>query len=45
VNENNITINLADMNKNYAVDTTGKNFRVEVYNNDKFCTMLMVHFK
>jgi hypothetical protein len=44
-NENNITINLADMNKNYAVDTTGKNFRVEVYNNDKFCTMLMVHFK
>ena len=44
-NENNISISLSQMNKKYSVDKDHKDFRVEVYNEDKFCSMVMVHFK
>ena len=43
--ESGITISYKDLNKKYAIDKHGKVFRVEFYKNNKFCSMIMVHFK
>jgi hypothetical protein len=43
--ESNITISLNDLNKNYSVDKAHRVYRVEFYNKDEFCSMVMVHFK
>jgi len=43
--ESDIEISYKDLNKKYAVDRDGKVFRVEFYKNNKFCSMIMVHFK
>ncbi|WP_457745248.1 M99 family carboxypeptidase catalytic domain-containing protein [Sulfurimonas sp.] len=45
VDESNIKISYKDLNKRYSVDKNNKIFRVEFYNNNEFCSMLMVHFK
>jgi len=43
--ESNITISLKDFVKKYSVDKTNKRYRIEFYNDDGFCSMLMVNFK
>lgn len=43
--ESDITISLKDLDKRFSVDKNNKIYRVEFYNNDEFCSMLMVHFK
>ncbi|HIP20520.1 MAG TPA: hypothetical protein EYG70_05300 [Sulfurimonas sp.] len=45
IDESNISISLENLNKNYSVDTNHKVYRVEFYKKEKFCSMLMVHFK
>jgi hypothetical protein len=45
IDESDITINLSNLNKNYAVDKENKVYRVEFYKKDEFCSMYMVHFK
>jgi len=43
--ESNVTISLTNLNKKYSVDKAHKVYRVEFYNKDEFCSMVMVHFK
>ncbi len=45
VDESNIKISLKNLNKKYAIDNNNKIYRVEFYKNNKFCSMLLVHFK
>lgn len=45
IDESNVTISLANLNKNYSVDKQHKVYRVEFYKKEEFCSMLMVHFK
>jgi len=45
IDESNIKISYKDLNKRYSVDKHKRTFRVEFYNNNEFCSMLMVHFK
>ncbi|SFV63838.1 putative periplasmic protein [hydrothermal vent metagenome] len=45
IDESDVTISLANLNKNYSVDKRHKIYRVEFYKKEKFCSMLMVHFK
>jgi len=44
-NESNLTIRLQDLDKRYSIDRARKTYRIEFYNQDKFCSMLMVQFK
>jgi hypothetical protein len=44
-NESNINIKYRDLNQRYSVDKDKKVYRVEFYNKNKFCSMIMVHFK
>ena len=43
--ESNILISEHNLNRKYAVDKAGKTFRIEFYNKNKFCSMVMVKFK
>ena len=43
--ESDIRISLKNLNKRFAVDKSNKVYRIEFYNDDKFCSMLTVHFK
>ena len=43
--ESDRTISLKKLNKRYSVDKSHKVYRVEFYKKDKFCSMVMVHFK
>jgi hypothetical protein len=45
VDESEINISKRDLNKRFSIDKNNKLYRVEFYNNDEFCSMLMVHFK
>ncbi|PHQ57102.1 MAG: hypothetical protein COA30_00215 [Sulfurimonas sp.] len=45
IDESDVTISLKNLNKNYSVDKQHKVYRVEFYKKEKFCSMLMVHFK
>ncbi|ADN08920.1 M99 family carboxypeptidase catalytic domain-containing protein [Sulfurimonas autotrophica] len=40
-----IDISLNNLNKKYSIDNTNKTYRIEIYDNDEFCSMLLVHFK
>ncbi|MBN2815677.1 MAG: succinylglutamate desuccinylase/aspartoacylase family protein [Campylobacterales bacterium] len=44
-NESGLKVSLKDLDKKFAIDKDNKIFRVEFYNNDEFCSMLLVHFK
>ena len=43
--ESNVSISLRNLNKNYSVDKEHKVYRVEFYDKDEFCSMIMAHFK
>ena len=43
--ESQIPISLKNLNKYYSIDNNNKIYRIEFYNNDEFCSMLLVHFK
>ena len=43
--ESGILISRKDLGTRYAVDRTNTTYRIEFYNNDGFCSMLMVKFK
>ena len=45
LSESAIDINYKALDKNFSVDKSHKVYRVEFYKDDKFCFMLMVHFK
>jgi len=45
VDESNLRISLKDLSKRYAIDKTNKSYRIEFYQGDKFCSMLIVKFK
>jgi hypothetical protein len=44
-NESGIKINSKKLNKRFSVDKNGKDFRVELYQEDKFCSMSIVHIR
>ncbi len=43
--ESQTDITLKSLNKKYSADNSHKTYRVEFYENDEFCSMLLVHFK
>ncbi len=43
--ESGVKITKKLLDKRFSVDRNGKVYRVEFYKNDKFCSMLMVHFR
>lgn len=43
--ESNIPISLQELDPKYAIDSKNKSFRIEFYRKNKFCGMLLVHFK
>ena len=45
VNESGITINKKSLSKRFSVDKSNKQYRIEFYRDNKFCSMSVVHFK
>ena len=43
--EANIRVRLSDLDSKYSIDTTHKSYRVEFYQENRFCGMVLVHFK
>jgi hypothetical protein len=43
--EANLNIRLKDLDPKYSIDTAHKSYRVEFYHKDRFCGMVLVHFK
>lgn len=43
--ESGVKVSLKNLDKRFSVDLDSKVYRVELYNDDEFCSMLMVHFK
>ncbi|SFV50094.1 putative periplasmic protein [hydrothermal vent metagenome] len=43
--ESNVTIRYRDLDKRYSIDRRNRIFRVEFYQDNKFCAMNLVHFK
>lgn len=43
--ESNIRVGLKDLDSKYAIDTSNKSYRIEFYQQDRFCGMILVHFK
>ncbi len=43
--ESNLRVTLDDMDSQYSVDTKHKSYRIEFYKENRFCGMLLVHFK
>ena len=43
--ESNLRIGLKDLDSKYSVDTTNKSYRIEFYQQNRFCGMILVHFK
>lgn len=43
--ESNVRIRLDDLDSKYSVDTAGKSYRIEFYRQDRFCGMVLAHFK
>jgi len=43
--ESQTDVSLKKLNKKYSIDNNNKTYRVEFYENDEFCSMLLVHFK
>jgi hypothetical protein len=45
IDESGIDINSKRLNKRFSIDRYGKDFRVEFYKKDKFCSMSIVHIR
>ena len=45
LSESGVDINLKALDKNFSVDKSHKIYRIEFYQDDKFCSMSMAHFK
>lgn len=43
--EANILVGLSDLDSKYSIDTAHKSYRVEFYQKNRFCGMVLVHFK
>ena len=43
--ESELKVTLKDLAKRYSLDKHNKKYRVEFYKKDKFCSMIVVHFK
>ena len=43
--ESNLRVNLDDLDSQYSVDTAKKSYRIEFYRENRFCGMVLVHFK
>jgi hypothetical protein len=43
--ESNIQVGLSDLDSAYSIDTAHKSYRVEFYQKNRFCGMVLVHFK
>jgi len=43
--ESGIDINLKNLDERFSVDKSQKTYRIEFYKDDKFCSMIMAHFK
>jgi hypothetical protein len=43
--ESELMINKHSLNKKFSVDKQGKSYRVELYKDDRFCSMSIVNFK
>lgn len=43
--ESNIRVGLKDLDSKYSVDTSNKSYRIEFYQQNRFCGMILVHFK
>ncbi|HEX5330570.1 M99 family carboxypeptidase catalytic domain-containing protein [Sulfuricurvum sp.] len=43
--ESNIRVKLSDLDSKYSVDTSNKSYRLEFYRKNRFCGMILVHFK
>jgi hypothetical protein len=44
-NESNIRVELSDLDSKYSIDNSNKSYRVEFYQENHFCGMVLVHFK
>lgn len=44
-NEANLTVNRSDLDSKYSIDTDHKIYRVEFYKGNRFCGMILAHFK
>lgn len=43
--ESNLRLGLQDLDSKYSIDTLHKSYRIEFYREDRFCGMVLVHFK
>lgn len=43
--EANIRVGLNDLDSKYSIDTSNKSYRIELYKQNHFCGMVLVHFK
>lgn len=43
--EGNLNVKLKDLDSKYSIDTAHKSYRVEFYQENRFCGMVLVHFK
>lgn len=43
--ESNLRIGLKDLDSKYSIDTGSKSYRIEFYRQDRFCGMVLAHFK
>lgn len=42
--ESNVTVGLRDLDSKYSIDTASKSYRIEFYQKNRFCGMVLVHF-
>lgn len=42
--ESNVSVELSDLDSKYAIDTSNKSYRIEFYQQNRFCGMVLVHF-
>ncbi len=45
LDESGLEISMKGLNRKFSLDKESKVYRIEIYKNDEFCSMLMVHFK
>lgn len=43
--EANLAVRLSDLDPKYSIDTAHKSYRIEFYQENRFCGMVLVHFK
>ncbi len=43
--ESNLVVRLKDLDSNFSVDSLQKSYRIEFYRENRFCGMVLVHFK